>query len=258
MTGSDPSSPWRTRRVNRVHSPRRPSGSTCSRGSRSGGGHAGTASPPCSSSAAGAGRGAGTAGDGADHLLAGGLGADEVARVASQEQHDDAVGHLEDVGQVVADHHHAEAAFLEPEDQVEHLSGLGHAQGRGGLVEHHQLRVAEQRARDRHDLALPARERRDLGVHVRDARRQRADQLARFLLHPQVVQHPQPAKRAREVVLLAQVEVLGNVEVVGQGEILVDGRDAEVGRVLGPADAGRLTQEAELARVRQAHARTRP
>ena len=73
----------------------------------------------------------------------------------------DAVGHRLHVGHVVADHDHAVAALAQALDQVEHLGGLGHAEGGGRLVEDDQLRVAEQRPGDRHGLPLAARERRD-------------------------------------------------------------------------------------------------
>ena len=49
----------------------------------------------------------------------------------------------------------------------EHLSGLRHAERGGGLVQQHDLRVAEERARDGHLLPLTARERADLGADAR-------------------------------------------------------------------------------------------
>ena len=46
-------------------------------------------------------------------------------RLAPEPQHDDPVGDLEHVGQVVADHEHPEPAVAQALDQVEHLGGLG-------------------------------------------------------------------------------------------------------------------------------------
>ena len=59
-----------------------------------------------------------------------------------------------------------------------------------------------------------------------------ADQLARVLLHLDVVDRPEPPQRPRVVLLVAEEQVGGDVEVVGEREVLVDGRDPEVGGVL--------------------------
>src|SRR6267378_1969608 len=59
---------------------------------------------------------------------------------AAQVENSDPVGHLENVSQVVRDHHHREAAVAQALDQVEHLPGLYDPEGGGGLVHDHQLR----------------------------------------------------------------------------------------------------------------------
>src|SRR5215831_4797715 len=59
----------------------------------------------------------------------------------SQVQHRDPVRDLEDVVQVVGDDHHRQPAIAEPFDQVQHLPGLRHPEGGGGLVKQHQLGV---------------------------------------------------------------------------------------------------------------------
>ena len=46
----------------------------------------------------------------------------EVAGRPAEAQHEDPVGDLEDVGEVVADHDHAEAALAQPLDQLQHLA----------------------------------------------------------------------------------------------------------------------------------------
>src|SRR5438105_4360776 len=72
----------------------------------------------------------------------------------------DAVGHFEDVDHVVGDHQHREALVSQPANQIEHLAGLGHAQGGRRLVHDDQLRVPQHRLGDGDRLSLAARERR--------------------------------------------------------------------------------------------------
>ena len=60
-----------------------------------------------------------------DDLLAAGRSATSKSpAVAAEPQHEDAVGDLEHVGEVVADHDHAEAALAQALDQRQHLRGL--------------------------------------------------------------------------------------------------------------------------------------
>src|SRR5690348_1071719 len=73
---------------------------------------------------------------------------------ASQVHHGDSVSHLEYVVQVVGDDHHRQSSVAQALDQVEHLPRLDHAQGRGGLVHDHQLRVPHHGLGDGHRLAL--------------------------------------------------------------------------------------------------------
>ena len=109
----------------------------------------------------------GGAGDGADQFLVGRVGRED-AVVAAEPQHDDAVGDGAHVLHVVADHDDAEAAVAHALDQVEHLGGLRHAERGGRLVEHDDLRIEQQRAGDRHGLALAAGERGDRLAHARE------------------------------------------------------------------------------------------
>src|SRR6478735_490167 len=71
-------------------------------------------------------------GDPADDLVvAGGLRI-ELRHHRAEVEHVDVVGHLEDVGQVVADDEHGRARLREPADQGQHLGRLGDAEGGGG------------------------------------------------------------------------------------------------------------------------------
>src|SRR5437868_1387681 len=69
-------------------------------------------------------------------------------------QHDDAIGDGKDVGHAVADQHDGDRALAQAADEVEHLGHLAHADGRGGLVHQHDLRLREARAGDRDRLPL--------------------------------------------------------------------------------------------------------
>ena len=121
----------------------------------------------------------------------------EVAGRPAEPEDEDAVGDLEDVDQVVADHDDAELALAQAPDQVQHLRGLGDAERRGRLVEQHDLRLAEQRAGDRDLLALAAGERPDLAAQAGDRHRQVGEQLAGLVLHPRLVELARDRARAR-------------------------------------------------------------
>jgi hypothetical protein len=63
---------------------------------------------------------------------------------ASQPKDENLVRDLEDVDEVVADHHDPEIALFQAFDQVEHLLGLGDSERSRRLVEQHHLRLAQQ------------------------------------------------------------------------------------------------------------------
>ena len=128
------------------------------------------------------------AGDRGDEGLARDVGDVVDAVVAAEPQHDDAVGDGHHVGHVVADQDHAVPALAEALDEVQHLGGLRDAERRGRLVEDDDARIADQRARDRDGLALPAGERGDRDPHRRDLRRQLAQQRPGLLLHVDLVE----------------------------------------------------------------------
>src|SRR5437868_1888978 len=79
-----------------------------------------------------------------------------LARHASQVEHRDSIGHLENVVQIVRDHHHREPAFAKPPDQLENLIRLHDAERGGRLVEHDEFRIPHHSLGDRDGLSLPA------------------------------------------------------------------------------------------------------
>src|SRR5580692_62718 len=80
---------------------------------------------------------------------------------AAQAQHGDPVRDRLDVVEVVRDDDHRDVLALQPFDQVEHDPGLGHAEGRGRLVQDHQLGLAHHGPGDRDRLPLAAGQRAD-------------------------------------------------------------------------------------------------
>ena len=154
----------------------------------------------------------------------------------------------EDVLEVVADHHHAQPLVLESLDQAEHLGCLLDTERGCRLVEEHHLRLADQRARDRHRLALAAGEAAHLGPDAAQRRhRQVAQKLLGALLHVHLVDH---VNRDAVHELLAEEKIRDHVEVVAQRQILKDGGDAEALRRLGCADPDLLAAEVGLTGVR--------
>ena len=151
----------------------------------------------------------------------------------------------------MADHHHAEAPLAQPVDQREHLGRLRDAERGRWLVEQDDLRLAEQRARHRHLLALAARERPDLVAKARDRHREVRQELLGAVLHVDLVELAAQARRPGGHPLVAEEEVGHNVEVVAQREVLVDRRDPQHCGVVGAADRHRLPVEEELALVRR-------
>src|SRR5438093_2147846 len=164
---------------------------------------------------------------------------------AAEVHHRDAVGDLEDVVQVVGDHHHGKALVTESPDEVQHHLGLDDAKRRRGLVHDHQLGVPHDGFRHGHRLPLAAGEGCDRLADGPDGRDAKARQrLARGTLHRVFVEEPgaQP--------LAAQEHVLHDVQVVGQREVLVDGLDAKARGVAGVVDVDRAALPEELAVVR--------
>src|SRR5215471_4953583 len=134
----------------------------------------------------------------------------------SQVQHRDPVRDLEDVVQVVGDDHHRQPAIPEPFDQVQHLPGLHHPEGGGGLVKQHQLGVPHHRLGHRDRLPLTSRERgHRLPDRAHRGHPQGGQGLARLYLHRVLVE------QAAAQSFPAEEHVLDDVQVVGQRQILV-------------------------------------
>ena len=166
-------------------------------------------------------------GDRRDDILAARLAHVEGPGGAAETQHEDAVCDLEHVCEVVADHDHAEATFAQPLDQLQHRRRLRDAERGRGLVEQHDLRLAQQRSRDRDLLALAAGEAANLRAHARDRDGELLEQLVRPVLHRRLVELVRDRAHARADDLLSEKQVGNDVEVVAQREVLVDGRDTE-------------------------------
>src|ERR1700732_2039841 len=166
-----------------------------------------------------------------------------------QVQHRDPVRDLEDVVQVVGDHHHRQPAVAEPFDQVQHLPGLHYPEGGGGLVEQHQLGVPHHRLGHRHRLPLTSRERgHRLPDRAHRGHPQGGQGLARLQFHRVLVE------QAAAQGFPAEEHVLDDVQAVGQRQILVDGLDPQRGCVPGAPNVDRSSLEEDLTMVRVVHA----
>src|SRR3954470_13784686 len=130
-----------------------------------------------------------TCGDELHHAAVVDLRRRDVGRDPAEVQGGDPVGDLEDVHHVVRDEQDPESAVGEPAHQVEHLAGLGDAEGGGRLVEEHHLGVPQHRLGDRHGLSLATREAgHGLPDRLHRPHGQRREGLAGLLLHRVLVQ----------------------------------------------------------------------
>src|SRR3954452_2421969 len=183
-------------------------------------------------------------GDELHHAAVVGLRRRDVGRDPAEVQGGDPVGDLEDVHHVVRDEQDPESAVGEPAHQVEHLAGLGDAEGGGRLVEEHDLGVPQHGLGDRHRLSLATREAgHGLPDRLHRPHGQGREGLAGLLLHRVLVQQDAGARLASEK------HVLDDVEVVAQREVLVDDLDSQVRGVLRAVHMDRLALEQVLAGV---------
>ena len=176
-----------------------------------------------------------------DHHLRVEVGCRTLRHQSAEVEDGDLVGDGEDVNQVVRDHHDRRALARQPFDELEHLFGLGHPEGGGGLVHDHELGGGQDRLGHGDGLALPARQRRHRladGAHGRDV--EIGQHLARLDLHGGLVEEPVPQ------LLVPEEQVLDDVQVVAQREVLVDRRDPERLGVVRAVDVGRLALPEDL------------
>ncbi len=169
-------------------------------------------------------------------MLLGRLFGLEVPGGSTEAQNHDPIRHLEDVGEVVADHDHSQPPLFQAPDQLQHLLGLRHPESGRGLVKEDDPRLSEEGARNRYLLTLTAGERADLGANARDRHSEAGEQLTRAVLHLRLVELARDLPGARRDLLLAEEDVGDDIEVVAEGEVLVDGGDPEPGRVLWSRD----------------------
>ena len=145
-----------------------------------------------------------------------------IARVATRRpvaHHGDAVGDAEDLVEAVADIDHAAAALLEPVEHGEEARDLGLRQAGGRLVQHHHPGIGGERACDRDDRLVGAREIGDAGCRIDRA----ADQGERAL---GLCRDATPADQAAAAGIAGgQGDVLGDRHRLDEGEILVDESD---------------------------------
>ena len=156
-------------------------------------------------------------------------------------EHDDAVGQVEHLVQLVGDEQDRRARPPQVAHGVEQHLGLGLAQRRRRLVEHDQPGVAVERPGHGDGLALPARQRRHRPGQVRDRDVEPGQHPPGLGVHLGPVEHdlgPLPAEE----------QVGDRVEVVAQRQVLPHHGHAGVGRGVG-ARAERPTVDPHLALV---------
>ena len=179
-----------------------------------------------------------------EQFLDRGLGGGAIERDAAVLQQAHTVAGLEHVQVVVRDHDLRDvAALAQLADQLEDQPALLRAHRRERLVEQDDLGVREDRARDGDRLALAARERRDLGVHVGDVDAERVEVRPRRARIEPLLSTPQ----AR--VLALQEHVVEHGQPGHESEVLVDGVDAERARVDDRFQVHRVAEQRDLARV---------
>ncbi len=175
--------------------------------------------------------------------LADWLGADE--RAVAQDG--DAVGQLEHFLEPVADVDQRDALRLQPADQREQLGRLRPGEIGGGLVEDQELRPAQGGPRGGHQLLLADGERAQHDAR-RDAEAEVVEHTLRLALHAPLVQD------AEAGVLVAEEQVGRDRQVRAQHDFLVHRVDAEIHRVVGPAELDDAALPDDLAARFQVHA----
>src|SRR5262249_24202689 len=143
-------------------------------------------------------------------------------RDLAEVQHRDLVGDLHDVVHVVRDQHDGEALVGQPPHQVEHLSGLGHAESGGRLIEGGPPAIPQHRLGNGYRLTLPTgKARHPLPHRSKGADPEALEHLLGGHLHVSLVEHD-----ARDA-FAAEEHVLYDIEVVAQREVLIHDLDAQ-------------------------------
>ena len=175
-------------------------------------------------------------------LARGGVLGDELRRVRAAAQHRDAVGHREDLAQLVGDEDECLALAAELADDREQLVDLLRREHRGRLVEDEQLRSAVQHLQDLDALLQSERDVLDASARL-DHDLEALLELADPSFDRAPVEH-------RSHALVTEHDVLRHGERRHEHEVLVDHPDAERDRVARSGDAYVLAVEADGAGVR--------
>src|SRR5215211_6451075 len=159
------------------------------------------------------------------------------------------VSHLHDVFEVVGDHDHGDPVAWGVLDQAQNVAGFTGAQGRGRLVEDHDLTPEGHRTGAGHRLPLAAAHQARLHVGPWEVYLQAAHEFVSLAGHVLVLDPapvPEPAWCRR---LPSSVEVAYDVEVVEEGEVLVDSLDAEGASLHWRGDVGLFAIDEDLSLI---------
>src|SRR5215216_1593454 len=159
------------------------------------------------------------------------------------------VSHLHDVFEVVGDHDHGDPVAWGVLDQAQNVARFAGAQGRGRLVEDHDLASEGHRTGAGHRLPLAAAHKARLHVGPWEVYLQAAHEFVSLAGHVLVLDPapvPEPAWCRR---LPSSVEVAYDVEVVEEGEVLVDSLDAEGASLHWRGDVGLFAIDEDLSLI---------
>ena len=159
--------------------------------------------------------------DHAEHFVLGDVRHARRADDAPVLHHANPIRQIKDVVNVVADQEDADAVGLELSDEFADLRRLLRSERRRRLVHDQNAGVEQDRARDRHRLALAAGQRFDRLLEALEVRIEPAHDLARLGLHGDIVERAPACAQ-----LAAEEQIGGGVDIVGERERLVDRLDA--------------------------------
>src|SRR5580700_1459236 len=168
------------------------------------------------------------AGDVADNHRPGQARDRPIGNLSTETENDNPIADLQNLLHVVADEHDRDALSAEASDEIEHVSGLPHAERSGLLVEEHHAPAPTNSASDRDALALPPGEiLHALSNGDRSADADLIEDRASAGAHRLLVEPPKAPKwRPRRTDLTVEVEVLHDIAMHDQRQVLVDDLDA--------------------------------